>query len=156
MLSYREGSWRGNTARLFFLLQPENINNLSLARPTSLQVVGTFFSGSSILTARTCLCFQYPPVLGHQYLRPTPRLLVKVLTHTDCTYLFAFSVPTCARPSVPEAYSEATGYTAGATLTYTDCADGYSLKGTTSYTCVVDSDGNADWSPTVDVECAGE
>ena len=43
----------------------------------------------------------------------------------------------------------------GSTLTYTECADGYTLKGTKEYTCILNAEGHAQWSSQVDTECAG-
>ena len=57
---------------------------------------------------------------------------------------------------MPEAYVVATGYTEGSTLTFTECGDGYTLKGQKEYTCVLNAEAHAQWSSEVDAECVGQ
>ena len=56
---------------------------------------------------------------------------------------------------MPEAYVETTGYTEGSVMTFTECGDGYTLKGQTEYTCILNMEGHAQWSSEVDAECVG-
>ncbi len=48
------------------------------------------------------------------------------------------------------------GYREGAVILVTGCADGYSLKGSKEYTCILNTEGQVQWSSEVNTECAGQ
>ncbi len=60
----------------------------------------------------------------------------------------------CDHIKVPYSRKTVTHYRVGGTVTFEDCAEGYTLRGHTQYNCVdPGEDLDAEWDPDPDVEC---